>query len=167
MKTLGLIFTLPATYTFAGNNRDASVTTNADASATLKVVNLPNGGEELSEVHCSTPVKITKARLLSTGAAKLQIPPGKIAGEIKLGFKDGAVSLGEITLAMVEWNKWEEKEIAIDISSHSKFSLSVLAGTVFRLDDFNIQDAYNDQHMVPMLELEMLVGNSGTIKLGE
>lgn len=86
--------------------------------------------------------------------------------EQKSVYQGSSVYKGEITLAMVEWNKWEEKEIAIDISSHSKFSLSVLAGTVFRLDDFNIQDAYNDQQMVPMLELEMLVGNAGTIKLG-
>lgn len=163
MKKLDLIFTIPADYTFAGNNRDASASVASDTPVTPKVMNTYQGGTELAIVSGGSPVRIKRARLLSPGYDKLQAPPGKTAGEVVLELTGSGLNPvpGSISVAMVQWNTWEEKDIAIDIGAATSFGLSIKSGSIIRMDDYNIQDAYASQVLTPLMELEIQVENKG------
>lgn len=162
MKKLDLIFTIPADYTFAGNNRDASASVASDTPITPKVMNTYQGGTELAIVPGGSPVRITRARLISTGAKDLQSPPGQIAGEIKVSLTGNFnPTPADFTLAFTQWNAWEEKDVAIDIGEAAAFDFSILSGSVVRMDDYNIYDAYLNQPLGAMMELEIQVENKG------
>jgi hypothetical protein len=163
MKTLDLIFELPVTYAFSGNDRDASASVAADTPVTPKVINTHQGGTELAVIPGGSPVRIKRARLLSPGYDKLQAPPGKTAGEVVLELTVSGLNPvpGSISVAMVQWNTWEEKDIAIDIGAAASFGLSIKSGSIIRMDDYNIQDAYASQVLTPLMELEIQVENKG------
>lgn len=162
MKKLNLLFSIPVNYTFDGTHRDASVSVAADTQVTPRVMNTFQGGSELTPVPGGTPVRITRARLISTGAAELQTPPGQIAGEIKVSLTGNFnPTPADFTLAFTQWNAWEEKDVAIDIGKASSFDFSVLSGSVVRIDDYNIYDAYLNQPLVVLMELEIQVENKG------
>lgn len=161
MKTLNLIFELPITYAFSGDDRDADVSVASDTAAGVKLVNVYPGGS-VSHVPGGTPVRINRARLLSPGYDNLQWPPGKTAAEIKLSFVGGFTPVpSEFSLEFVRWNEWENKNIAVDIGDAQSFDINILASSVVRLDDYNIQDAYMNQDLKVLVELEIQVSDKG------
>ena len=176
MKTINLLFPIPVTYNFAGNNRDASASVDADTPVTPKIVNTYQGGSSLSPVEFSigsinirqgnsnisipkeTPIRIKKARILSSGAINLQSAPGKNAGEIKMAFTGNfTANPSNFTIAFVNWNEWEEKNIVVDLKNEPTFGISILAGSIIRMDDYNIQDAYIGQSFTAIMEIEIQV----------
>jgi hypothetical protein len=162
MKKLNLLFSIPVNYAFDGTHRDASASVAADTPVTPKVMNTFQGGSELTPVPGGSPVRITRARLLSTGAKDLQTPPGQIAGEIKVSLTGNfSPAPADFTLAFTQWNAWEEKDVAIDIGEAAAFDFSILSGSVVRMDDYNIYDAYLNQPLVALMELEIQVENKG------
>lgn len=162
MKKLNLLFSIPVNYTFDGTHRDASASVAADTQVTPKVMNTFQGGSELTPIPGGSPVRITRARLLSTGAKDLQTPPGQIAGEIKVSPTGNFnPTPADFALAFTQWNDWEEKDIAIDIGEAAAFDFSILAGSVVRIDDYNIYEAYINQPLVVLMELEIQVENKG------
>jgi len=163
MKKMNLTVQIPVTYTFSGNNRDASASVASDTPVTPKVINTWQGGSNLEPVKIpiGSPVRIAKARLLSTGAQNLQAAPGKNAGEIKISFTgDFVAEPSNFTLAFVRWNEWEEKNIVVNLKNKASFGISILAGSTIRMDDYNIQDVYIGQTFTAVLELELQVNNN-------
>ena len=163
MKHLNLIFSIPATYTFAGDNRDGSSTVASDTAVTPKLLNTNNGGSEAATITGSTPFKIKRARLISSGAVGLQPAQGKIAGEIKLSVNTSSKNYG-VDIALAKWNEWEEKNIVVGIGLSKEVSFSVLKDSVVRVDDFNVADAFIGQDIVPMLEIEAEIDEKGYIR---
>lgn len=178
MKKINLTIQLPTTYTFVGNNRDASASVVSDTPVTPKIVNTYQGGSSLSPVEIpagyinirqgnsnisipkGSPVRITKARILSAGAMNLQSAPGKNAAEIKMAFTGNfTANPSYFTIAFVNWNEWEEKNIVVDIKNEATFEISILAGSVIRMDDYNIQDAYIGQSFTAIMEIELQVND--------
>lgn len=163
MKTLDIIFELPITYAFNGNDRDADASVAVDTAAGVTLVNVYPGGN-VSHIPGGTPVRINRARLLSPGYDKLQCPPGKTAAEIKLSFVGGFTPTPEeFSLAFVRWNEWENKNIVVDIGDAQAFDINILASSVVRLDDYNILDAYVNQDLKVLVELEIQVSDKGHV----
>lgn len=166
MKKLNLLFSIPVNYTFDGTHRDASASVAADTQVIPKVMNTFRGGNELTPVPGSTPVRITRARLISSGAKDLQTPPGQIAGEIKVSLTGNFnPTPADFTLAFTQWNAWEEKDIAIDIANAVAFDFSILSGSVVRMDDYNIYEVYLNQPLEVLMELEIQVDVRGQIQV--
>lgn len=176
MKKINITIQVPATYTFAGNNRDASASVASDTPVTPKIVNTYQGGSSLSPVEIpigsinirqgnsnilipkGSPVRITRARMLSSGAMNLQSAPGKNAGEIKMAFTGNfTADPSDFTIACVNWNEWEEKNIVVDLKNNPTFGISILSGSIIRMDDYNIQDAYIGQSFTAIIEIELQV----------
>lgn len=161
MKTLDLIFELPITYAFSGNDRDADAAVAADTAAGVTLVNVYPGGS-VTHIPGGTPVRINRARLLSPGYDNLQCPPGKTAAEIKFSFVGGFTPVpAEFSLEFVRWNEWENKDIAVDIGDAQAFDVNILSSSVVRLDDYNIEDAYMNQNLKVLVELEIQVSDKG------
>lgn len=178
MKKINLTIQVPTTYTFVGNNRDASASVASDTLVTPKIINTYQGGSSLSPVELpvgsinihqgnyiipipkGSPVRITKARLISSGAMNLQSAPGKNAGEIKVAFTGNfTASPSNFTIAFVNWNEWEEKNIVVDIKNEPSFEISILSGSIIRIDDYNIQDTYIGQSFTAIMEIELQVND--------
>lgn len=154
MRKIRTIAALPAAYTFTGNARAATFGVDAAGALTLKCVSNFAGGTEVKFLRKS-PVRICRARILSSGAPGLQAGVAKLASSLKLYFTDAGSSSPEFTLTFARWNEWEEKSVSLNMGSGESCELAVSdTGTEFTCDDFNLQEEFIGQDVVPMLELE-------------
>lgn len=159
----------PYQYEFTGNNRNVLI----NKSAPDFVIS----GASCSQIkNFSISVRpkydnvftITKARLISSGAAGLRTPESKLAGIINFVLIDenNTKDLSRVFLRIREWNEWEE--INVDLfpfntelifnDEETKHALSykiAYTATSFRVDDYNIQSAYIGQTFTPTLQLEV------------
>lgn len=154
MRKLILRAAIPAIYTFTSNDRDASFSPSSAANLDFYVVSNYAGDSKVKFLR-KNPLRITRARLLSTGAPGVQVPAGEIAASIKLNFNSQGNTLPEFTLALSEWNVWEEKTVSLDMGSAGDCQLSIKSSSEFNVDDFNIQEDFVGQAFTPVLELEV------------
>lgn len=140
---------------FAGNNRDASFSPVADAALTVKIMSNGAGGTSVKFLR-NASINIVRARLVSSGAQKLEPAVGKNAAEVLLSLSGQGSSVSPFTLAFSKWNEWEDKQVSVDVGEGGALDLNVVAsGTTFRYDDFNVYDAFEGQTFTAILELEI------------
>lgn len=145
---------LPLTYTFTGDDRDASATLENDAVLTLKNASESDGG---SYSCLKEGDKIVSAVLSPSGAEGLRSAVGKLAAELTLAVIDGAGNeKSRFVLAFGEWGEKEKKNISLEGIGGGCFSLKMISGSVIRVDDFNVQDSYVGEDVVPVVELEIV-----------
>ena len=160
-------------YEFDGETRDAQFF----ASSPNKILNTICLSEYLgggSAAFCAnTNITIVRARLNPDGAAELQNAPGEFAGRVFFSIRQGVNGTGPeldtFTLTFKHWGEWTEfnkvlrpyKKNAEPWSDYAyperkpcRMSFDY-QNTVFTCDDYNIQDAYVGQALVPTIDFEI------------
>lgn len=149
------------THTFAGNDRDASISIVADENVDMHLLSDSRGSKALLGINSN--ITIVRARLISAGAPGLDVA-GRAAGVVNLHFKGNTSGTSAtVTLTFTKWNEWETMGVTTGTGGcvGSSASMVVEAGSSFGLDDYNIDSAYIGESTYPIIELE--VDSSGII----
>lgn len=149
------------TYTFDGNHRTGSTTTDSDHLADAEDVYECSSNSKLV-FNAGAKIQIKKARLVSSGATGLSTSAGEIAAKLFLiqGADAGGGAIiktadtSETLLKFENWNEWEDKNVSIEIAADGS-KLGTGTGSVIHVDDFNIQDAFIGQQVQAVLEAEI------------
>lgn len=155
MNKIHTVSALPGHYTFTGASRDASFGVTADTALPLQIVSRSTG-DSLVRFSPAAPPRFSRARLLSRGAPMLSPAFEGIAADLVL-IITGDTSDYSVTrkLSFVQWNEWEDKLVSFGgLPPDDTYSLNIGAGSVCRLDDFNIASAYVGEDVCPILEIE-------------
>ena len=133
------------TYTLAGNDRDASFTASSDSPA--PATDIRAGGAAVT-FNKGQVLRITKARLVGSGAPGLQAGVGNNAAALKViqGIASGSsitktVDSADVDLAFLEYGRWEDKDFRIEFLADGS-SLGIGNGSEVTVDDFNVQEDY-------------------------
>lgn len=150
---------LPLTYTFTGDDRDASASLENDAVLSCYDMSGETSGEFVFSASNKdfNPLKISAARLIPSGACGLQAPEGKAAASIVLEL--GPVgNKNSFTLSFSEFGEWEKKKVQVCLNGNDWRSKATLkSGSKIQLDDYNLQDAYVGETLTVILEIELEV----------
>lgn len=145
------------TYTLAGNDRDASVTTNSDSAA--PATDIRAGGAAVT-FNKGQVLRITKARLVGDGAPGLQAGVGNNAAALKViqGIASGSsitktADSADVDLAFLEYGRWEDKDFRIEFLADDS-SIGIGNGSKVTVDDFNVQDGYVGMAIAYVIEAE-------------
>lgn len=143
------------THTFAGNNRDASISIAADENVDMNLLSDSRGSKALLGINSN--ITIVRGRLIAAGAPGLDVA-GRAAGVVNLHFKGNTSGTSApITLTFTKWNEWETMGVTTGTGGcvGASASMVVEAGSSFGLDDYNIDSAYVGQDVYPIIELEV------------
>lgn len=149
-----IIAKLPASYTFAGNARQATFGISADASLETHVLSFASA-DAVKFINGNVTIK--RARLIASGAECLNPGKEKIAAKMHLKFVNGTNSSPVFTMSFAKWNEWTEQNLSVgtgEIGGPCELAI-VESGTEFTCDDYSIADDFVGQTVVPMVEMEV------------
>lgn len=166
---------LPATYEFTGNDRDAVFYAgNQNVVLSTKCLNIFEGSG-IAKFRYNAAIKIRRARLVSRGAEEVAPPldPDKYCGDFVISvrqyFDGSGKALDSARFKFTRWNEWTElnailRPYATKADTWEGASLRNLKpvclglnyqNAEFHVDDYNIQDAYINQPINTALEMQI------------
>ncbi len=145
-----LQFDLPLTYTFSGNDRDASVSQQSESNLTVKLSGSACAGRSVKIVRGDNlhELRIARARIISKGAEGLS----STTNAASLILSHGNFSFN---LIFLKFNEWETKDVVFPFLQDSAYDLKICSGSVVNIDDYNVQDAFVGESVSFTVEVEL------------
>lgn len=156
-------------YTYTNNARTASLqlTTDCIFAFMRKSGTIAEYGAQTT-FKSGGNLKIKRARIVTPGSEGAASANGYNAADLYLQPYDSSVpeSGGYYGLMITKYNKWENVNLEIDTTSFTgtDYTLKLISSfidggvtyaTTLRVDDYNLQSAYNGQKLQAWLELEV------------
>lgn len=153
-------------YTYTNNARTASVTLSQDYNMFFLLKSGPLANVTTQQTFKpNTNLKIKRARLVTPGSEGVASANGYNAAIIYFTPYDYSDTGSVYGLTITKYNEWEDVNIDVDGSSMaSDYTLKLYSayndngntrGTELRVDDYNLQSAYEGQTLQAWLELEV------------
>ena len=153
-------------YTYANNARTASVTLSQDQNMVL-LLKAGALGDYAAQTTFKPNKKLTikRARLVTPGSEGIASANGYNAGYIYFTPYDYTDTGSVYGMTITKYNEWEDVNLEVDGSSlNSDWTLKLYSAyndngrtmaTELRVDDYNLQSAYEGQKLQVWLELEV------------
>lgn len=157
-KLLTLKISLPGmSYTLANTGRTAGITSALDSAATTTDVRAGNATVTFNKGQV---LRITKARLIPSGANGLQPGVGLNAANLKIvqGIASGSDLIKtadsvDVPLTFLNYDQWEDKDFRIEFLADCS-SIGSGSGSEVNVDDFDVQDDYVGTAIAYVIEAE-------------